>query len=244
MTDIGNTYGPALLTCTQPPMVGAVPFQLNPDSISISRDVRVADIGSKKKGGSLGTVFKRSEPAKISLSEVTIRGMETKPLCDQLLNWMSPGSGRLGQMVGGLVTERSGGKGEFTNRLPTLTFTWGPPSMGFFYTVMLVSATIKYVRFNVAAVPVRAKVSLQLAEQPHPLGTLPTNPTSGGLPGRGTRTLTEGENLQAVALEEYGSPHAWRDLARANGIEDPLRVRPGQVLYLPSPEELATEETR
>ncbi|MFF0219128.1 CIS tube protein [Streptomyces vinaceus] len=243
MTTLGNAYGPAVLTCTQAPMIGTVPFQLNPDSISISRDVRAVSLGSKK-GGSLGTVFKRADPSKISLSDVTIRGMETKPLCDQLLNWMSPGGGRLGQMVGGMLTVRSGGKHEYTNRLPTLTFMWGPPGMGFFYSVMLMSATIKYVRFNAAAVPVRAKVSLQLTEQPNLLGTLPTNPTSGGLPGRGTRTLTEGENLQAVALDDYGSPHAWRDVARANGIEDPLRVRPGQVLYLPHPEELATEEDR
>ncbi|MET8755178.1 hypothetical protein ABZW32_34530 [Streptomyces sp. NPDC004667] len=242
MTVYGNTYGPAVLTCTEPPMIGTVPFQLNPESISFSRDVRATEIGSSK--GSMGTVFKRAEPARISLSDITIRGMHTKALCDQLLNWMSPGSGRLGQMVGGMITVKSGGKWQFTNRLPSLTFLWGPPELGFCYSVMLTSATIRYVRFNANAIPVRAKVTLSMSEQPSLLGTLPTNPTSGGLPGRGTHTLTEGENLQAVALDGYGSPHAWREIARANGIEDPLRVRPGQVVYLPHPDELDAEEGR
>ncbi|MEV6681591.1 hypothetical protein AB0N09_32680 [Streptomyces erythrochromogenes] len=235
----GNVYGPAVLTCTEPPWPGAVPFMLNPESISFSRDVRLTTVGSSK--GSSGGEFKRAEPSKITLSEVTIRGPETKALCDTLLGWMSPGSGRIGQMVGGALTIASGGKYQFTNRLPTLTFQWGPPGGGFFYSVMLNSATIKYVRFNAHAIPVRAKVTLNMTEQPSLLGTLPTNPTSGGLPGRGTHTLTEGENLQAVALDTYGSPHAWRDIARANGIEDPLRVRPGRVLYLPNPEEFERE---
>ncbi|MFF4369389.1 hypothetical protein [Streptomyces sp. NPDC001594] len=243
MPDFGNTYGPALLTCTQAPMIGAVPFQLNPDSISISRDVRVGNTPGKK-GGSQGTQCKRADPAKISLSEVTIRGMETKPLCDQLLNWMSPGSGFLGQKLGVVVETVTGKKYELRNRLPTLTFMWGPPGMGFMYSVMLISATIKYVRFNADAIPVRAKVTLQMTEQPSILGTLPTNPTSGGLPDRAARTLIEGENLQAVALDGYGSPHAWRDIARINNIEDPLRVKPGRALYLPNPRELEAEESR
>lgn len=242
MTTYGNMYGPAVLTCTAPPMIGAVPFQLNPDSISISRDVRATEIGGSK--GSLGTEFVRSEPSRITLSDVTIRGLHTKALCDQLINWMNPGGGALGQMVGGALTNITGGRYQFTNRLPTLQFVWGPPEAGLFYSVMLTSATIKYVRFNSSAIPVRAKVTLSLTEQPSWLGTLPTNPTSGGLPGRGTRTLTEGENLQSIALSDYGSPHAWRDIARVNGIEDPLRVRPGQVVYLPNPDELRPQGAR
>ncbi|MFB7056445.1 hypothetical protein ACFCXT_25395 [Streptomyces vinaceus] len=239
----GNTYGPAVLTCTHPPMVGAVPFLLNPDSISFSRDVRATEFGTSK--GSGGLEFKRAENARITLNDVTIRGSETKPLCDQLLNWMSPGGGRIGQMVGGSISTFTGGKWDsFTNRMMPLTLVWGPPTLGFFYSVVIQSATIKYVRFNANAVPIRAKVTLSLTEQPNILGTLPTNPTSGGLPGRGTQTLTEGENLQSIALDDYGSPHAWREIAQANGIEDPLRVRPGQVVYLPHPDDLASEELR
>jgi nucleoid-associated protein YgaU len=36
----------------------------------------------------------------------------------------------------------------------------------------------------------------------------------------------------------YGSAQRWRDIAAANGIDDPFRVRPGTTLYLPSQAEV------
>jgi hypothetical protein len=50
--------------------------------------------------------------------------------------------------------------------------------------------------------------------------------------------LADGENVIGVATEKYGAPSAWRAVAQANGIDDPLRVRPGQMLHLPGPSEL------
>jgi nucleoid-associated protein YgaU len=50
--------------------------------------------------------------------------------------------------------------------------------------------------------------------------------------------LADGENVIGVATEKYGAPSAWRAVAQANGIDDPLRVHPGQVLHLPGPSEL------
>ena len=44
---------------------------------------------------------------------------------------------------------------------------------------------------------------------------------------------------ESFATEKYGSPGRWRDIAACNGIEDPLRVRPGDRVYLPNPDELA-----
>ncbi|WP_051965599.1 LysM peptidoglycan-binding domain-containing protein [Kitasatospora mediocidica] len=232
-------YGPAILMRAEAGIPGAVPFELTPDNISLAKEVRSHSHG-KKKSGNWGTVFRRTEPTRITLSDVTLRGLQTKPLCDQLMNWMTPGGGLLGQMAGGAVAVLQGDKkGGFTNRLPTLLFQWGPPHMGFCYTVMLTGATIKFTRFNRDAIPIRAKVNLTMTEQPSLLGTLPTNPTSGGLPGRSSRTVTEGDDLPSLALAGYGSPGAWREVADANDIEDPLRIRPGQVLYLPNPDELS-----
>ena len=48
------------------------------------------------------------------------------------------------------------------------------------------------------------------------------------------RIFKEGEYLWNYANEEYGSPGMWREIAKANGIMDPLNVRPGQVLKLPA----------
>ncbi|MFJ6636270.1 LysM peptidoglycan-binding domain-containing protein [Streptomyces sp. NPDC091376] len=233
-------YVNAMLVCTQAPMVGAVPFLFPPDKVQMTRDVQFSSHGSSspngaKPAGGLES-FKKAEPLKINLSEVLFSGPETKPLCDQLLNWMSPGSGRLGQMVGGALAVKTKSMNH-VNRLPVLTFQMGPPSAGFLYDVMLQSAQISFTRFNRTGIPIRARATLTLKEQPSLLGTLPTNPTSGGLPGRRTYTVTEGEDLVNLARSHYGGTSDWRRLADANGIDDPLRMRPGTTIYLPNPDE-------
>lgn len=40
-------------------------------------------------------------------------------------------------------------------------------------------------------------------------------------------------------MAAYGRPGAWRNVARANRITDPLRVRPGTEIFLPNLDELA-----
>ncbi|MCY0931977.1 hypothetical protein OTB20_38545 [Streptomyces sp. H27-H1] len=231
----------AVLTCTTLPMAGAVPLLFNPEKITISREVGYRSHGSSSqngaKNGETGTSFQRAEALKINLSDVVFTGGETKALCDQLLNWMSPGSGAAGQALAGVLVKTAGFNPGLVNRLPVLSFVYGPPMLGFCYQVVLIGATINYTRFTGAGVPIRARVTLNMKEQPSLLGTLPTNPTSGGLPGRRSYTVTEGEDLVNLARTQYGSTAHWRRLADANAIDDPLRMRPGTTVYLPNPHE-------
>ncbi|MFI8106604.1 LysM peptidoglycan-binding domain-containing protein [Streptomyces sp. NPDC086023] len=239
----------AVLICSEPPMPGAVPFLFNPDKITMSREVAYRSHGSSSqngnKNGETGTSFQRAEALKISVSDVVFSGSETKELCDQLLNWMSPGSGALGQVAGAAALAKGGSlvkagvvDAGAVNRLPVVRFIYGPPMQGFCYNVVLLSVSINYTRFSHAGVPIRARVTISMKEQPSLLGTLPTNPTSGGLPGRRSYTVTEGEDLVNLARTQYGSTSHWRRLADANAIDDPLRMRPGTTVYLPSPHEL------
>jgi nucleoid-associated protein YgaU len=46
--------------------------------------------------------------------------------------------------------------------------------------------------------------------------------------------MVSGDTLQSVAFKAYGDPALWREIARANDIDDPMRVRPGQRLLVPS----------
>jgi nucleoid-associated protein YgaU len=169
---------------------------------------------------------------------------------------MTPAGGALGRTVGGFVQGARGsiaaskagaakalsivlpGAEGLTAEIPLLRFIWGPPEVGFWYAVKLESVSVNYVRMDRLGMPTRAEVNLNMQIQPSKLGTLPTNPTSGGLPGRASYTVTEGDNLQAIALAGYGSPGRWRALAEANDIDDPMRVRPGHVVYLPNRDEL------
>lgn len=233
----------ASLVCLSPPAVGRVPFTFNPEEVRVTRraDLRSRGSSSESSGtpkGSTGSIFRKAPPSEITLSNVLFDGATTKVHCDQLLNWMSPGGGAAGALIGMATSVLRRGRGGRASRLPELIFQWGPPMAGFTVHVVLSHCTISYTRFNRAGVPIRAKVSLVMVEEPSLLGLLPTNPTSGGEPGRSAHTVTSGECLQSIATQRYGGPRHWRSVARANNIDDPLRVRPGQVVYLPNPDEL------
>lgn len=236
---------PAMLRCLElPPQGGVVPFDFNPKEIKIDRTSR---------GGTpstLGTQANRTANAvplpTIKLDEVYFEGMFTKARCDTLLNWMAPPmENAMNAVVGALIGAvgsalTGGGKGPNIETTPAkLTFQWGPPLIGFMYTVNLKNVSIVYERFDHTGIPIRAKLSITMQELASPLGTLPTNPTSGGLPGRRTHILRDGESLQSLATFYYGGPGMWRRIAEVNGIDDPTRVRSGRTIYLPNGNELA-----
>jgi hypothetical protein len=178
------------------------------------------------------------------VQEITLEGMDTKARCDLLMSWTAPPQGALGNLKQ-IPIPFSGGLGIPVGvKLPSLYFQWGPPQMGLFYQVLLTDANITYVRFNHLGVPIRAQVSLTMKEERNPLLTAPTNPHSGGIEGRRAHTVREGDSLVRITTEYYGHPRHWRAVARANAITDPLRLKPGTVVYLPSPSELYGQEGR
>jgi len=46
--------------------------------------------------------------------------------------------------------------------------------------------------------------------------------------------VKRGQSLATIASAEYGDPRAWRIIADANGIENPLGLAPGTRLLLPA----------
>jgi hypothetical protein len=228
---------PAMLRCTTMPNIGVVIFDFNPDKITMSRNSRTAVVPTPPRTG-LGAVTGRSQSSRtptkalegstIKLSKITFNGPLTKFFCDQLLTWMQPNAGFAALL----------GFSGFSTQPAKLTFQWGPPMIGFMYECKLTQVTVNYTRFSAIGIPLRAEVDLQLMETPTLLGSMPTNPTSGGLPGRRSHTVADGESLQSIATEKYGTPGLWRKIAEVNNIKDPARVRPGNTIYLPNPEEL------
>jgi nucleoid-associated protein YgaU len=229
----------ATIICEMPP--GAVSFDLNPDQIMMSRQSSMGTYGSGSAnsgtpGGSSPSIFKKSAPPVLTLNRVTFFGSDTKSRCDQLMDWMSPGGGMLGALAGAALSAVTGIN--LTTRPPKVIFQWGPPS-AFLIEANIQAVNVTYNRFAADGTPVRAEVTIRLQQQPSLLGLLATNPTSAGLPGRAAHTVTAGDSLARIATDRYGSPGNWRKLAEANGIDDPLRVRPGDRVYLPHPSEMA-----
>jgi nucleoid-associated protein YgaU len=69
-----------------------------------------------------------------------------------------------------------------------------------------------------------------------PTGKPFTNPTSGGRAPTGSHRVVAGDTLASIAWEEYQDPAMWRHVAEANGIDDPLRLREGTMILVPSPD--------
>jgi nucleoid-associated protein YgaU len=61
----------------------------------------------------------------------------------------------------------------------------------------------------------------------------PQNPTSGTPRPHRVHRVQPGETLDRISAQHYGDSNRWRTLAMANGIEDPLALRPGSLLAIP-----------
>jgi hypothetical protein len=118
---------------------------------------------------------------------------------------------------------------------PNVLFGWGPNII--MEEAIVKSMSVSYKRF-LLGIPVRAEVTLSLASVPSPIPG--TNPTSGGLATRRTHTVIEGDTLASISYREYGDAGKWRALAIANGIDDPMRLRPGTELFVPEAREIDT----
>lgn len=210
-----------------------VEFDFNPAAITISHTAQVvpssglrATTGAAAEGSGVELSAKdvdELERAKgtttIALRGLTFDGKRVKRNCLRLLDWTHFAE----------VTDRTSAK---RTELPRLHFVWGFEQI---YLVHLNQVTVTYTRFSQAGIPVRATVDLTLHSIPKIPG--PTNPSSGGLPGRRTHLLTGAESLPELATRCYGGPGRWREIAAANGFDDPLRVRPGTRVYLPGAQE-------
>jgi nucleoid-associated protein YgaU len=232
----------ASLSCHDPKAptaVGVVRFDFNPTTIQMVRQTSgntthpatrnsSAPSTPPGHGQSQGSKPVPPPPATPSLLQITLQrlvfyGLTTQMNCDRLLSWAQPPLTPFPQPVAG-------------SKLPTLTFMWGPPIGGFVLEATMNRCTVRYTRFLPMGTPIRAEVDLVLQEQ---VSKLPfTNPSSGGIPGRRAHTMVAGENLQSLAVANYGAADAWRRIAEANDIDDPLRVAAGQGVYLPSAEEI------
>jgi hypothetical protein len=117
--------------------------------------------------------------------------------------------------------------------LAVVEFSWG---MQLTRKVTVKHVNVKVTRFSGQGVPISAEVDLAMLEW---VAVVPgTNPTSGGLPGRAMHTFAAGDSIVRLAVRSYGDPSAWRAIAVANDLDDPLRLAPGRQLYLPGPGEL------
>lgn len=215
---------------TEAKTANKVVFAYNPEKITIRHTQKLSGFQNAKNYDSY--LESQGIPT-ISMDGLTIYGTNTKTACDQLLEWSRP------------VSEETASRCRTPNNSKPrlLEFSWGEPKTGMSFQAHLETVTVVYTRFSpVTAQPLRATVALSFrkVEPPAPK----QNPTSGGPPGRRVHALDSSESLAGVTMAAYGRPDAWRDVARANRIADPLRVRPGTEIFLPDFDELTDHGSR
>jgi LysM repeat protein len=114
------------------------------------------------------------------------------------------------------------GKGE----PPKCTFQWGS-YLSFEGVIQKISQN--FTMFRPDGTPVRAKVGVTFAETVKPPAA--QNPTT-RTESRKIWVVQEGQTLDWIAYQEYGSAAQWRHIAETNDLADPLHLHPGQVLKL------------
>jgi nucleoid-associated protein YgaU len=116
---------------------------------------------------------------------------------------------------------------------PLVVFQWGGTTS---FPAFVTQVSAKYTLFASNGTPIRAVCSVTLEEmsgEPRK-----QNPSSGALTARKVHRLIHGDSLALLAFREYGDPAVWRPLAAYNGFDDPMRLRPGTPVVLPSLEDL------
>ncbi len=101
------------------------------------------------------------------------------------------------------------------------------------FKCVIESMSVTFTYFAANGEPLRAKVSLALKQYEHEDTWPAQNPTSGTPSPATAHTVAPGETLDRLAARYYGDPFRWRPIADANGIRDPLSLRPGRIIDIP-----------
>lgn len=214
----GGTAGPG-------PVLGTIEFQFNPKELSIAKNAkwkRDAQRNAKKSGP---PEFTGSDPSKLSV-EMFLDA--TAEMDDKVVKVVE----KLFSCCVPTEKSRQSKKGS----PPWVIFHWGGMT-GF--PAYVSSVTAKYTLFTPSGTPVRAVCTINLEEISGEQGG--QNPTSGALAARDLHVVVAGDTLASVAYRAYGNAALWRDIARANDIDDPMRLRPGTRLLIPALEELEAD---
>ena len=115
------------------------------------------------------------------------------------------------------------------HRPPVLLFCWGKALQ---FRCILRSLTQRFTMFEADGTPVRAVLNCSFVEYSPEDLQLKGNPRHSPDHTK-RRVVKQGDTLSWIAGKEYGNPAAWRIIADANRIDDPMNLTPGQELLIP-----------
>ncbi|WP_067043811.1 CIS tube protein [Streptomyces sp. FXJ1.172] len=239
MASVRTSVARAQLTLKEPPAaVGAKPggtiarlnLQFNPNSLQLRKSTEWRRTPSRMAGESALPEFVGSGPRELSLEVFLDATSKHDNSVEQAVEKL---------MKGCVPTPASLARKKPAS--PWVRFEWGSARTTSFDGV-LSSLSVTYSLFDVDGKPLRATCSLSIEEASvDPPGQ---NPTSGARTARSTHTVVAGDSLALLAWREYGDATAWRVIAEANGIDDPMALVPGTELVVPALGDAGGEEER
>ncbi|MGA3525517.1 CIS tube protein [Melissospora conviva] len=209
-------------TANPGPPLGRIPFQFNPRELSLAKTAKWKRDAQRNAAKSGVPEFTGADPAKLTL-EMFFDATDTMDSTvvkrvEELFACCVPTAASREQKKGSP---------------PWVVFHWGG-MVGF--PAFVAGVTAKYTLFTPGGTPVRALCTVTLEEiSGEQAGQ---NPTSGALAARDVHVVVAGDTLHSVAYRAYGRPGLWREIAEANEIDDPMRLRPGTRLLVPALEEI------
>jgi nucleoid-associated protein YgaU len=117
------------------------------------------------------------------------------------------------------------------HRPPVCRLQWG--DQGIFFQGVLQQLEIQYTMFTAGGVPVRATARCTFKQWISDVGDLRKQNLMSSDVAK-IWVVKRGQSLATIASAEYGDPRAWRIIADANGIDNPLSLAPGTRLLLPA----------
>jgi LysM repeat protein len=198
-----------------------LPCLYNPDSFSVSMS-NSWESSSAAGAGVQQARFSGSEASTLSLNltfDTTSQGVPVTNYTSKLVALMKP-------------TVKIKGATDTANNLrpPTVTFHWGSTES---FPSAITSLSLNFTYFSSDGTPLRAEADLSLLQYDVSDAFGPQNPTSGTPKPHQVHRVQPGETLDRISAQYYGDATRWRALAIANGLEDPLALRPGLVLAIP-----------
>ena len=128
------------------------------------------------------------------------------------------------------IKEGGGTGGNKLSEPPKVQFQWGKM---WSFTAVIKQVRLEFNMFKNDGTPIRAKASVEFMQHTDDQSFPAQNPTSGG-EVRKSYLVNEGDRLDLIAFRAYNDSQKWRLIAEANGIENPLSIKPGQRLLLPA----------
>jgi hypothetical protein len=193
----------------------------NPEKVKIQRGNSWDTLEMPGKGVHTA-LFKGSSPGTLDIDKLifdtTDTGDPVTKFTDKLMGLLD-------------IDKKVQGTNERTNnaRPPIVRFHWGHMVS---FPCYVESVEVEFTYFSSAGVPLRAEVDLKLNQFKED-ELAKQNPTSGTPFPHQVHRMMPGETLDRISSHYYGDANRWRSLADANGIEDPLGIRPGSLLVIP-----------